>query len=181
MRALRPRRRGAGSEDSPQTKKASVCQLPCRIRFIASFVSESYVFADCINYAAYYNTNSSRATFARLYQHRDSRCPGHQPSGQLPANRPPFAALIDYLARDHFLLLTSPELLAELDRVVRYEKLQRSYTDEERTRFVALVVALGEVGDLPVAIPRMCRDSDDDRLIACAVVGSLSRLLPTVA
>jgi putative PIN family toxin of toxin-antitoxin system len=99
----------------------------------------------------------------------------------LLTHRPPFAALIDHLARDHFSLLTSPELLTELDRVVRYEKLQRSYTDEERTRFVALVVALGEVGDLPVTIPRMCRDSDDDRLIACAVVGSLSRLLPTVA
>jgi putative PIN family toxin of toxin-antitoxin system len=61
--------------------------------------------------------------------------------------------------------------LAELDRVLTYPKLQRYYTDEERTRFVALVMALGEVVDVPETIPRICRDPDDDRLIACAVVG----------
>ena len=90
----------------------------------------------------------------------------------LLTHRPPIATLIDHhLARDHFLLLTAPELLAELDRVLTYAKLQRYYTDEERTCFVALVMALGEVMDLPETIPRICRDPDDDRLIACAVVG----------
>ena len=36
---------------------------------------------------------------------------------------------------------------------------------------MALVLALSEVVDLPDTIPRICRDPDDDRLIACAVVG----------
>ena len=36
---------------------------------------------------------------------------------------------------------------------------------------MALVMALGEVVDLPETFPRICRDPDDDRLIACAVVG----------
>jgi putative PIN family toxin of toxin-antitoxin system len=90
----------------------------------------------------------------------------------LLTHRPPIAALIDnHLAQDHFVLLTAPALLAELDRVLAYPKLQRYYTDEERTRFVALVMALSEVVDLPETIPRICRDPDDDRVIACAVVG----------
>jgi putative PIN family toxin of toxin-antitoxin system len=104
----------------------------------------------------------------------------------LLTHRPPIAqaeplsgsALIDHhLAQDDFVLVTAPELLAELDRVLTYPKLQRYYTNEERTRFVALVMALSEVVDLPISpegettIPRVCRDPDDDRVIACAVVG----------
>jgi putative PIN family toxin of toxin-antitoxin system len=90
----------------------------------------------------------------------------------LLTHRPPIATLIDHhLARDHIVLVSAPELLAELDRVLTYPKLQRYYTDEERTRFVALVMALSEVVDLPERIPRICRDPDDDRVIACAVVG----------
>ena len=90
----------------------------------------------------------------------------------LLTHHPPIATIIDgFLAQDEFVMVTAPELLAELDRVLTYPKLQRYYTDEERTRFVALVMALGEVVDLPETIPRICRDPDDDRLIACAVVG----------
>jgi putative PIN family toxin of toxin-antitoxin system len=90
----------------------------------------------------------------------------------LLTHRPPIATLIDrHLAQDDFVLVTAPELLAELDRVLAYPKLQRYYPDDERTRFVALVMALSEVVDLPETIPRVCRDPDDDRVIACAVVG----------
>jgi putative PIN family toxin of toxin-antitoxin system len=90
----------------------------------------------------------------------------------LLTHRPPIATLIDeHLAREHFALVTAPELLAELDRVLAYPKLQRYYTEEERTRFVALILALSEVVDLPETIPRISRDPDDDLIIACAVVG----------
>jgi putative PIN family toxin of toxin-antitoxin system len=90
----------------------------------------------------------------------------------LLTHRPPIATLIDvFLTKDVFVMVTAPELLAEVDRVLTYPKLQRYYTDEERTRFVALVMALSEVVDLPESIPRICRDPDDDRVIACAVVG----------
>jgi putative PIN family toxin of toxin-antitoxin system len=77
----------------------------------------------------------------------------------------------NFLAQDAFIMVTAPELLAELDRVLTYPKLQRYYSDEERTRFVALILALSKAVELPEAIPRICRDPDDDRLIACAVVG----------
>ena len=90
----------------------------------------------------------------------------------LLTHRPPIATLIDQvLIRDDFELVTAPELLAELDRVLAYPKLQQYYAVEDRTRFVALVMALSEVVELPETIPRICRDADDDRVIACAVVG----------
>lgn len=90
----------------------------------------------------------------------------------LLTHRPPIATLLDDLmARDEFIMVTAPELLAELDRVLTYPKLQRYFTGEERTRFVALVMALSHVVELPESIPRICRDPDDDRLIACAVAG----------
>jgi putative PIN family toxin of toxin-antitoxin system len=96
----------------------------------------------------------------------------------LLTHHPPIATLIDHhLAQDDFVLVTAAELLAELDRVLGYPKLQRYYTNEERMRFVALVMALSEVVDLPISseeetsIPRISRDPDNDWVIACAVVG----------
>jgi putative PIN family toxin of toxin-antitoxin system len=90
----------------------------------------------------------------------------------LLTHRPPAATLIDrHLAREDFLLVTARDLLEELDRVLRYPKLQRYFTDSERTRFIALLMALAEVVELPESIPRICRDPDDDRVIACAVAG----------
>lgn len=90
----------------------------------------------------------------------------------LLTHRPPVATLIDHhLAKGDFVLVTAPELVAELDRVLAYPRLQRYYSEEERVRFVALVLALSEVVELPESIPRICRDPDDDRVIACAVTG----------
>jgi putative PIN family toxin of toxin-antitoxin system len=90
----------------------------------------------------------------------------------LLTHRPPIATLIGHhLAQDHFVLVTAPELLKELDQVLEYPKLERYYTEEGRTRFVALLMALSEIVDLPETIPRICRDPHDDRVIACAVVG----------
>jgi putative PIN family toxin of toxin-antitoxin system len=90
----------------------------------------------------------------------------------LLTHRPPIATLIDHhLGRGDFALVTAPELLAELGRVLSYAKLQRYYSEEDRTRFMALVMALSELVELPETIPRICRDPDDDQVIACAVVG----------
>jgi putative PIN family toxin of toxin-antitoxin system len=90
----------------------------------------------------------------------------------LLTHRPPIATLIDrHLTQEDIVLVTAPELLEELDRVLQYSKLQRYYTEEERTRFVALLMALSEVMELPETIPRICRDPHDDQVIACAVAG----------
>ncbi|MBL7064049.1 MAG: putative toxin-antitoxin system toxin component, PIN family [Anaerolineae bacterium] len=90
----------------------------------------------------------------------------------LITHRPPISELIDvHLARGDFVLLTSSVLLEELDRVLQYPRLHRYYDAETRLRFVALVAALGEMADLPEEVPRICRDPDDDWVIACAVAG----------
>lgn len=90
----------------------------------------------------------------------------------LLTHRLPFAVLMDHhLARGDFALVTAAELLAELDRVLGYPRLERYYTEAEHRRFVALVMALAEVVELPETIPRVSRDPDDDKVIACAVVG----------
>jgi putative PIN family toxin of toxin-antitoxin system len=90
----------------------------------------------------------------------------------LLTHRPAISTLIDHhLSQDDSVLVTAPELLVELDRVLGYPKLQRYYTEEERLRFVALVMALADVAELPEMIPRISRDPDDDQVIACAVVG----------
>ena len=91
----------------------------------------------------------------------------------LLVHRPPIATLIDtHLAQEHFTLLTAPVLLEELARVLRYPRLQRYYDAATRDRFVALIAALSEVVELPADdIPSISRDPDDDRVIACAVMG----------
>ncbi len=91
----------------------------------------------------------------------------------LLVHRPPIATLIDtHLAQEHFILLTAPVLLEELARVLHYPRLQRYYDAATRDRFVALIAALSEVVELPADdIPSISRDPDDDRIIACAVVG----------
>jgi len=85
---------------------------------------------------------------------------------------PPIADLVDVrLACGDFVLLTSPVLLEELNRVLQYPRLHRYYDAETRIRFVALIAALGQIVDLPDEVPRICRDPDDDWVIACAVAG----------
>jgi uncharacterized protein len=90
----------------------------------------------------------------------------------LLTHRPPIATLIDeHLAQERFSLVTAAVLLEELDRVLRYPRLQRYYSEETRTRYIALIAALGEMIELPESVPSICRDPDDDWVIACAVVG----------
>ncbi len=91
----------------------------------------------------------------------------------LLTHRPPIATLIDrYLAEQVFTLVTSPALLAELERVLSYPRLAVLVQAHERRRFVALISALSEVVDPPEQVPTISRDPDDDQVIACAVVGS---------
>jgi putative PIN family toxin of toxin-antitoxin system len=96
----------------------------------------------------------------------------------LLTHRPPIATLLEeHLARGHFALVSAVVLLQELERVLRYPRLQRYYTEEERRRYVALIAALSEVVELPQSVPRICRDRDDDWVIACAVAGQADAIV----
>jgi len=96
----------------------------------------------------------------------------------LLTHRPPIATLIDkHLSQEHFVLVTAAVLLEELDRVLRYPRLQRYYSEETRTRYIALIAALSEVVEMPESVPRICRDPDDDWVIACAVAGEANYII----
>ncbi len=96
----------------------------------------------------------------------------------LLTHRGPIARIIDFhLAGEDFTFLVCLQLLEELDRVVRYPKLQRYFDAETGLRFVALVAALGEPIDLPDELPRIVRDPKDDYLVACALAGEADFLV----
>lgn len=90
----------------------------------------------------------------------------------LISHRDPMATIIDdHLAQGDFAMLSSPELLAELDRALSYPRLQKFYDKDTHLRFVALIAQLAEMQDLPDEIPAISRDPDDDKFIACAIAG----------
>lgn len=96
----------------------------------------------------------------------------------LLVHRPPIALLIDeQLAQERFTLVSTPVLLEELARVLRHPRLQHYYDTAQRDRFVALIAALSELVELPEEIPPISRDPDDDRVIACAVVGRVDGIV----
>ncbi len=96
----------------------------------------------------------------------------------LLGHRPPISELIDvHLERGDFTVLTALPLLLELARVLEYPHLRRYFTEEEKTRFLSLVRVVGEIVDLPEEIPRICRDPDDDWVIACAVIGGADLII----
>ncbi len=90
----------------------------------------------------------------------------------LISHRDPMATIIDdHLAQGDFAMLSSLELLAELDRTLSYPRLQKFYDKDTRLRFVALIAQLAEMQNLPDEIPAISRDPDDDKFIACAIAG----------
>jgi len=96
----------------------------------------------------------------------------------LLTHRGPIAQMLDvHLARQDFTLLVCPQLLEELDRVLKSPKFQHYFNDETRLRFVALIAALGELVDIPDELPRLVRDPKDDYLIACALTGKADFIL----
>jgi len=90
----------------------------------------------------------------------------------LLTHRPPIATLIEvYLGTGTIIAVTAPRMLEELERVLRYPRLQQYVQEQEATRFLAMLAALSEVVVLPDEVPQICRDRDDDWVIACAVAG----------
>jgi putative PIN family toxin of toxin-antitoxin system len=90
----------------------------------------------------------------------------------LLTHRGPIARVIDvHLAQEHFVLLMAPVLLKELEWVLAYPKVRRYVEETQRKRFVALIMELSEVLELPASVPEISRDRADDWVIACAVVG----------
>jgi putative PIN family toxin of toxin-antitoxin system len=81
--------------------------------------------------------------------------------------------LFDRLGSEHFLV-TSPQLLTELSRVLAYERVQKLHRLDAREihEFVRNVEAGSVLVELPEVVPAIVEaDPDDDVVIATAVAG----------
>ena len=78
----------------------------------------------------------------------------------------PPAAVLDAALAGHFELVTSPDLLDELRRVLAYPKLQAVIGDADE--FIDLL-ALAAIVVTPTQTVELVRDPDDDRLIEAAL------------
>jgi len=84
--------------------------------------------------------------------------------------------LIDELRRQSFELVVSPELLAELERVLARPKFSKVST-EDRSAFVSLVKAVGRTEEDPAPRPGLTTDPDDDYLVALAAACDATHLV----
>lgn len=84
------------------------------------------------------------------------------------------ARVIHQWEEDRFEVVTSPALLAELARALRYERVAR-YFQNAHERMDALVGHLGAIAvmvDPQVTVDAVPDDPADDRVIECALAGS---------
>ena len=85
----------------------------------------------------------------------------------------PAAEVFERVSADH-VLVVSLELLAEVARVLSYDRLRRLHhlSESAIAAFVASIEAGSLIVPLPIPLPRVVPDdSDDDVLVATAVVG----------
>lgn len=87
----------------------------------------------------------------------------------------PAAELLDFLRGEEHLLIASDFILRELDRVLRYPRMQRlhGFDDEEIKRYVASVEQAATIVDLAQHEVRAVTTADpnDDPIVATAVIG----------
>jgi putative PIN family toxin of toxin-antitoxin system len=83
------------------------------------------------------------------------------------------AELFDLVRADD-ILVSSSEMLAELVRVLAYDRVRRLHqrSDEEIGEFVQFIAAGSVLVQLPADIPAVVKaDADDDAVVATAVLG----------
>lgn len=78
-----------------------------------------------------------------------------------------------------FQLVSSEEILAELERVLHYDRIQRRYgLDEELIQgYLATIRATSEVVTVTNPVQGVSTDPDDDKFLACAVVGQADHIV----
>jgi hypothetical protein len=84
------------------------------------------------------------------------------------------AQLLRLLEQEQFEVVTSLELLAELERALRYDKVRRLHklTDEQIGQSVSDLQSIAIVVQ-PVPIPAVVlTDPDDNKLFSCALAGN---------
>jgi putative PIN family toxin of toxin-antitoxin system len=74
---------------------------------------------------------------------------------------------------DTYLLVTSPDIVAEVQSVIIRPRLLVRYPRMADPARVALIAAVLDDAEMfaPDAVPPVCRDQKDDKFFACAVAG----------
>lgn len=80
----------------------------------------------------------------------------------------PSVMILDAALEDEIELVTSPALLVEVADVLARPRLQKYVTLEEADEFVAELMKETTFVVDPVDLERVCRDPDDDYLVALA-------------
>lgn len=72
-----------------------------------------------------------------------------------------------------FTLLTSPQIIAEIVKVLNYDRIRKTYrlTDEDIRTLIALLWTQAEVTPGTLEITGVAPHQEDDKLISCAVEG----------
>ena len=85
----------------------------------------------------------------------------------------PARAVLDALSAAPHVLVVSEPILIEVRRALSYERLQRlaRLTAAEIDAYVGAVEGIADVVSLASPVPAVCRDPDDDAILATAVLG----------
>jgi len=74
---------------------------------------------------------------------------------------------------EEFTIISSSTLVAELVRVLHYKHIAKRYVLDERKidMFLERLGPVTELVGIPQTTPRVSRDPDDDKFLACAIAG----------
>lgn len=78
------------------------------------------------------------------------------------------AALYGELAGGRFDLIVSPQLLAELERVLSREKFRRYASRDQAHRYIRAIARLAVLAEDPPPLPGVTADPADDYLVGLA-------------
>ena len=87
------------------------------------------------------------------------------------------ALIEDYWLAGEVVMVTAPEVLAELEAVLARPALQKFVHADEASDFVAIVRSRAEMLPSLGEPPRFTRDRKDDSFVFCALAGSASHLV----
>jgi putative PIN family toxin of toxin-antitoxin system len=89
------------------------------------------------------------------------------------------AQILRHWEEERFDLVVSPPILEELERVIRYPRIQQRYNLPERevARFLQLIRSGAIVVEPEVEVTAIERDPSDNRYLECAVEGGASYII----
>ena len=84
-----------------------------------------------------------------------------------------------FVSLDRFQSVTSEEILAEVEKVLHYDKIQkkRGLTDEEIAHYLQLIKRISTVVTVNEAVTLIQEDPSDNKFLACAKAASATYIV----